>query len=467
MAYVPRYIYDVFISYAHLDERTADNSAGWVSTFSSELDIALSRELGEAATIWFDRQRLKPGFQLSDKIRYDLSRTAVLLRLESPSFWQSGYCELESTWFTTPSEPLDPLVIERRQRLLRAEILPVPSVRRGDELVANFHIDGKRVTPEAGAQTLAVEIATLLRTMESSREPIYIPRVAVQDAECDETWRNTVAELKVLNYRFTPRTYASETDSDLRDSIERSRLVVMLVGTGAFRRDVRKRVEMALEYQRRTIVWISPRAGDETDAAQGDLLRWLREHAGRYELLDGATASMRHLKERVRDALNPCAVPMMSALRAVAEERPSNSAAKIYLICDPRDRKKGAWKLKEAVEKEGFEVLLPEIAAPDARTAKLEHLRKLRHADGVLLYYHAATSKWFEQHWRELSDDTLPWRSRGACLVQPPDKQKWLDEARSRGYAANVSGKMLVTSDTATALSGFLAATKSLKETAR
>src|SRR5262245_19859864 len=111
MAYVPRYIYDVFVSYAHLDERTADGRPGWVSNFAGELDVALSRELGELAVIWLDRERLKAGFTLSEKIRYDLSRTAILLRLESPSCWQSNYCKLDGQWFQTPHEPLDPLVL--------------------------------------------------------------------------------------------------------------------------------------------------------------------------------------------------------------------------------------------------------------------------------------------------------------------------------------------------------------------
>jgi hypothetical protein len=82
MAYVPQYHHDVFISYAHRDELTADGRPGWVSAFASELGVQLGAELGDDPVIWFDRERLKPGFMLSENIRYDLSRSTIFLRLE-------------------------------------------------------------------------------------------------------------------------------------------------------------------------------------------------------------------------------------------------------------------------------------------------------------------------------------------------------------------------------------------------
>src|SRR5947209_10281058 len=118
MAYVPQYHHDVFISYAHRDEQTPDDGPGWVSAFASALRVELGAELGDDPVVWFDRERLKPGFVLSETIRYDLSRTAVFLRLQSPSSDQSGYCAQELDWFRSPQLPLDGMEVEGHSRLI-------------------------------------------------------------------------------------------------------------------------------------------------------------------------------------------------------------------------------------------------------------------------------------------------------------------------------------------------------------
>jgi hypothetical protein len=124
LAYVPQYHHDVFISYAHRDELTADEKPGWVSAFETALRIELGAALGDDPVIWFDRNRLKPGFVLSHTIRYDLSRTAIFLRLESPSYWQSPYCNQEFEWFSSPELPLDSIQIEGRSRIVSVIVRP-------------------------------------------------------------------------------------------------------------------------------------------------------------------------------------------------------------------------------------------------------------------------------------------------------------------------------------------------------
>ena len=48
MAYVPGFEYDLFISYAHVDNLTTPNeSKGWITTFEEFLAVFLSRRVGE------------------------------------------------------------------------------------------------------------------------------------------------------------------------------------------------------------------------------------------------------------------------------------------------------------------------------------------------------------------------------------------------------------------------------------
>jgi hypothetical protein len=294
---------------------------------------------------------------------------------------------------------------------------------------------------------------------------VYIPRPSADDEVSLEAWKGTTGELKASNYRFTPRTLAAENENQMREAIERARLAVMLVGTKASRSPIRERLEICREAQRPAIVWISPSAAKDTSPQQGEILKWLRENAGPFELLE--RTSVEKLKERMRGALSPAAASTLAARRSAAAEAPmAGSPLKLYLICAPRDRKQGAWKLKQYAETNGFEVLLPETAAPDATAFSLDHLQKARSADGVVLYYQSAARKWFEQQWRELCDDSLPWRSRAACLLSPPDKQKWVDDARGRGFGASPA-KLLVTDEDSHAVMPFLDAMRAARGEAR
>src|SRR5262245_37367534 len=103
MAYVPRCVYDVFLSYAHIDNVSASGDP-WVDRFKKELETELRRELavcvGERRfVVWQDTERLKPGFALTQSIREALGKTAVVVSLFSPAYLGSGYCAEERASF--------------------------------------------------------------------------------------------------------------------------------------------------------------------------------------------------------------------------------------------------------------------------------------------------------------------------------------------------------------------------------
>ena len=48
MAYINGYTYDIFISYAHLDnQRLTGQTIGWIEQFYADLNILLSRRIGK------------------------------------------------------------------------------------------------------------------------------------------------------------------------------------------------------------------------------------------------------------------------------------------------------------------------------------------------------------------------------------------------------------------------------------
>jgi hypothetical protein len=60
MAYVPDFEYDIFISYAHVDDLTTPGEAkGWITTFEEFLAVLLSKKVGRIGSvkIWRDPTR--------------------------------------------------------------------------------------------------------------------------------------------------------------------------------------------------------------------------------------------------------------------------------------------------------------------------------------------------------------------------------------------------------------------------
>ncbi len=96
--------YDVFISYARVDNQVAvgnPEEKGWVSLFHSHLKVALSREVGllDAVKIWRDTREIK-GNQLFDStIQEAIDNSAVFLALDSSGYHESAYCHREIQHF--------------------------------------------------------------------------------------------------------------------------------------------------------------------------------------------------------------------------------------------------------------------------------------------------------------------------------------------------------------------------------
>jgi TIR domain-containing protein len=101
MSYLPDFDYDIFISYAHVDNETAyEDEAGWVTQFRDHLEVQLSKRIGRigAVKIWHDPSL--EGSQLFDKtIQEGINRSALFLALTSAGYLASDYCRQELSWF--------------------------------------------------------------------------------------------------------------------------------------------------------------------------------------------------------------------------------------------------------------------------------------------------------------------------------------------------------------------------------
>jgi hypothetical protein len=92
MAFVPDHQLDVFVSYAHVDDRPfldapgPERSAGWVGTLVRHLKNELAQKIGrdEAFAVWFDTHNLRGNDTLTVEIAMRLQLSATLLAILSP-----------------------------------------------------------------------------------------------------------------------------------------------------------------------------------------------------------------------------------------------------------------------------------------------------------------------------------------------------------------------------------------------
>jgi len=93
MAYVPGYQRDLFLSYAHADDRD------WVAVFEENLRETLSRELGQRVSVWQDVKQIRVAEDWKQDIEDGIQGSAAFLTIVSPSYRTSGWCSRERIFF--------------------------------------------------------------------------------------------------------------------------------------------------------------------------------------------------------------------------------------------------------------------------------------------------------------------------------------------------------------------------------
>lgn len=102
MAFVPGYEYDVFISYAHVDNICfPDQGDGWIKQFYQNLNLMLAKRSGrlDSIKIWWDTKKLDGSVLFDDSIAAGIEKAAIMICLNSPGYKASKYCAQELDLF--------------------------------------------------------------------------------------------------------------------------------------------------------------------------------------------------------------------------------------------------------------------------------------------------------------------------------------------------------------------------------
>jgi len=103
------YNYDLFISYAHLDDLSPfGDERGWIDLLHERLSVLVSQALGSELRIWRDGHNLGGNDPLNEAIAAGITESLVLVPVISPRYVQSDWCNREMTAFHAASNFFQP-----------------------------------------------------------------------------------------------------------------------------------------------------------------------------------------------------------------------------------------------------------------------------------------------------------------------------------------------------------------------
>src|SRR5262249_31760506 len=118
--------YDVFISFAHIDNETlSKEQEGWIAMFHRALQVRLAQLLGEGPEIWRD-PKLQGNDDFNQEIVDNLLRARVLVSVLSPRYVRSDWCRKELQEFIHAAERRGGVFINNKARIFKVVKTPVP-----------------------------------------------------------------------------------------------------------------------------------------------------------------------------------------------------------------------------------------------------------------------------------------------------------------------------------------------------
>ena len=415
MAFVPGYKHDIFVSYAHGDNRE------WISRFVGRLESELKNKLGDSADVWLDDSDLRKTRDFQKEIPDGVTSTATFLLLPSPAYIRSQYCiEIECRAFeeTLPSKKarFAGQGFANEKYAVRCPIEQVDDNEHwqlfpGLTDIPFFDASGTYAVGkpkfERSFRELTQSILPLLKRMRNQCTPVFVyPRNPEED-ELKKVRQSLVNELEDISYRVLPDRYVS-----LPDQLREASLAVFLQGE-QYDSSVKELAEVARQQGRPWVVWCSA-SGEATKVPEQMVqLEFLEQlDAPRKTYLDSSN-SVDKLKEEVRSLLNPDP-------RAIAG---AGGKRRVYLIYKSANRSErmNAGRIATSFGKE-FRFDHPDDPA--------QHTALLMESDGVLLLWGSAEEDWCAHEFEAVVRSA---RTKGLCVFDPKEtKGSALQQIRAK-----------------------------------
>src|SRR5260370_2646781 len=124
---MPPFKYDIFISYAHLDDRSPfGDEKGWIDLLQERLSVLVAQALGYELSIWRDGHNLQGNDVLQGAIGEGVTQSLLLVPIISPRYVQSEWCIREMDAFHASDPPPQAAAPGFRSRVFKVIKTPLP-----------------------------------------------------------------------------------------------------------------------------------------------------------------------------------------------------------------------------------------------------------------------------------------------------------------------------------------------------
>lgn len=425
------YTDDVFVSYAHLDNRPLyTGGQGWVTEFHRLLEIRLGELLGKKPRIYRD-EKLAGNDEFGSELIDRLVSAPLFLSIMTPPYINSQWCARELQAFCDamlkrPSAgnklPLfkvlkTPVAPDKQPPAVQSCLGFKFYTEHPDTGVARelrLRVDGDLQTEFLEkladlAHHLGNAIAALYETDPAVPPCDTMVYLAEPAADLRPTYDRIKRDLQEHGVTVVPNTELPDEITSLETCLDETlsgcRLSVHLVGKnygvvpdGTQRSRIMVQAQHAGVHaaagQLSRLIWI-PAGLEVEDARQQKVIDELRAdpqlQSGQGDLLEG---SVEDLLTQIHAQLAASAEKSFVA-PAAESEMPS-----VYVMCDERDVGDVA-EVSDTLADHGCGVSLPEFGADEAEFREY-NTGMLTHCDAALVYYGAANRNWLEQKLQEL-----------------------------------------------------------------
>ena len=463
--------WDIFISYAHVDNKRPDpDQEGWISYFHKCLNLQLAKLCGAKPRIWRDN-KLRGDDYFPDEIVDQFRNVAFLVSILSPSYVESEWCLRELETFCNTARQTDDPRLKNKARVFKVVKTPVslgaqPDIFHGLLGYDFFHLDDDEDPVEydllINEETkkdfwkvlngLARDVSNQMRAINAEApskteapsdtpSPSPAPRddrktifLANTGFDLTEAYRDIKRVLEAQECRVLPDgplpTVISDFEKQVPEMLARCDLAVHMIGAypgmkpdGADKPIVALQNELAVQRSAQgpfpRLIWMPP-ALETDDNFQHDFIQHLRSDQAMLHGADLLESSLDGLKLQLQRLLNPEPKPDL-------DEKNDDEARQVYLIFDQQDLEV-VTPLAETLYDEGLGVVTPAFEG-DPKDVRDLHQEHLRTCDAALIYFGAAKGPWFQQKLIELRKifglgRSAPFLTKYIFVTEPktPDK---------------------------------------------
>ena len=245
--FVPGFLEDVFISYAHQDE----GSEKWVTIFRDLLAEKLKYELQADVRVWSDAQ-LAAGDVLDATLKNRIQHTAVLVSIVSDWYFDRPWCQREIDYFLSSVDASGGMMVGTKSRYVPVVKRPTDkwpeTIKKLNPLEALFCKDDNTFPPVLTGGSdfflailkLASDLKALLKAMKEasavkraeSQTVLVLAPMSGQRSKEHDLLRNTLGNKGCVVRPHGPLPVTKESITEtLNSELSKVRLVIHLLGT--------------------------------------------------------------------------------------------------------------------------------------------------------------------------------------------------------------------------------------------